>query len=69
MSQARICRAVKRLSHSRTTDPEEQAAERDEFLRLLWGVEIGRVDPGRLVFVDTRWAPKPPWLPPTPTRP
>lgn len=28
------------------------AAERDEFLRLLWRMEIDCVDPGRLVFVD-----------------
>lgn len=28
------------------------AAERDEFLRLLWRMEIGCVDPARLVFVD-----------------
>src|SRR3712207_4804444 len=28
------------------------AAERDEFLRSLWRMEVGRIDPGRLVFVD-----------------
>jgi transposase len=28
------------------------AAERDEFLRVLWRMEVGRIDPGRLVFVD-----------------
>ena len=28
------------------------AAERDEFLRLLWRMEIGSIDPERLVFVD-----------------
>ena len=28
------------------------AAERDEFLRLLWRMEVGRIDPGRLAFVD-----------------
>ena len=28
------------------------AAERDEFLRLLWRMQMGFVDPGRLVFVD-----------------
>jgi len=28
------------------------AAERDEFLRLLWRTQMGRLDPGRLVFVD-----------------
>ncbi len=28
------------------------AAQRDEFLRLLWRTEVGFVDPGRLVFVD-----------------
>jgi transposase len=28
------------------------AAERDEFLRVLWRMELSRIDPGRLVFVD-----------------
>src|SRR5215211_3179443 len=28
------------------------AAERDEFLRVLWRMKVGRLDPGRLVFVD-----------------
>jgi hypothetical protein len=28
------------------------AAERDEFLRLLWRTQMGGLDPGRLVFVD-----------------
>jgi hypothetical protein len=28
------------------------AAESDEFLRSLWRMEVGRLDPGRLVFVD-----------------
>jgi hypothetical protein len=28
------------------------AAERDEFLRALWRMEVCRIDPGRLVFVD-----------------
>jgi hypothetical protein len=28
------------------------ATERDEFLRVLWRTEVGRVDPKRLVFVD-----------------
>lgn len=28
------------------------AAERDEFLRLLWRTQMGDLDPGRLVFVD-----------------
>jgi transposase len=50
VSEATICRAVKRLSHSRKRSRE--AAERDEFLRLLWRMEIGCVDPRRLVFVD-----------------
>ena len=34
VSEATICRAIKRLSHSRKKDPKE-AAERDEFLRVL----------------------------------
>src|SRR5918995_3945653 len=28
------------------------AAERDEFLRTLWRMEVGSIDPERLVFVD-----------------
>src|SRR5215211_5002139 len=28
------------------------AAERDGFLRVLWRLEVGRIDPERLVFVD-----------------
>ena len=51
VSEATVCRAIKRLSHSRKKDPEDQP-ERDEFLRLLWRNEIGRIDPERLVFVD-----------------
>ncbi len=40
------------------TSPQEPkkrskgAAERDEFFRRLWRMEVGYVDPGRLVFVD-----------------
>jgi hypothetical protein len=30
----------------------KEAAERDEFSRRLWRVEVCRIDPGRLVFVD-----------------
>jgi hypothetical protein len=45
------------------------ARERDEFLRLLWHEEVGRLDPCGLVFLRTRWAPTPPWLPSTPTPP
>jgi DDE superfamily endonuclease len=36
----------------RRTFASKGAAERDEFLRLLWRTEVGRVDTGRLVFVD-----------------
>ena len=50
MSEATVCRAIKRLSHSEKRS--RGAAERDEFLRLLWRMETGCVDPGRLVFVD-----------------
>ena len=28
------------------------AAERDEFLRVLWRMEVGQINPERLVFVD-----------------
>jgi hypothetical protein len=32
-------------------------------------MEVGCLDPRRLVFVEERWAPTPPWLPSTLTRP
>src|SRR3712207_4210049 len=45
------------LPGSRTPQQEPKkrsrgAAERDEFLRSLWRMEVGRIDPERLVFVD-----------------
>src|SRR3712207_1503887 len=45
------------LSRGRTPAQEPKkrsrgAAERDESLRVLWRMEVGRIDPGRLVFVD-----------------
>jgi transposase len=67
VSEATLCRAVGRLRRSRKRS--RGAAERDEFLRLLWRAEVGRVDPGQLVFLKMRWEPTPPWLPCTPTRP
>jgi hypothetical protein len=45
------------------------AAERDEFLRVLWRMELSRIDPGRLVFVDEMGVPTLPWLPSTLSRP
>src|SRR5215207_3428545 len=48
VSEATVCREVGRLSHSRK---RSRAAERDEFLRLIWRTEMGRVDPGHLVFL------------------
>ena len=36
-------------------EPKERskrATERDEFLRGLWRAQIGRIEPGRFVFVD-----------------
>ena len=50
MSEATICRTLRRLSQSKKRSTG--ARERDEFLRLLWRMELGRIDPERLVFVD-----------------
>ena len=38
------------LTHSKKRS--RGAAERDEFLRSLWRMEVGCIDPGRLVFVE-----------------
>jgi hypothetical protein len=45
------------------------AKERDEFLRLWWRMELGSLDPSRLVFLRMRWEPIPPWLLCMPTPP
>ena len=51
MSEATVCRTVRRLHRSRKKR-SGGAAERDEFLRSLWRIEVGHIDPERLVFVD-----------------
>jgi hypothetical protein len=69
VSEATVCRAVGRLCRSRKKDPKG-APESDEFSRRLWHMEVGWVDPERLVFVDEAlWAPTPRWLLYTSTRP
>jgi hypothetical protein len=45
------------------------AAERDEFLRALWRMEVGCLDPGQLVFVEEMGTHTSLWLPSTLTRP
>ncbi len=51
VSEATICRAIKRLGHSRKKR-SAGASERDEWLRLLWRSTVGTLDGRRLVFVD-----------------
>src|ERR687885_505109 len=48
VSEATVCRAVRRVRRSRKRS--QGAAERDEFLRALWRMEVERIDPGRLVY-------------------
>jgi transposase len=55
VSEATICRTLRPLSHSRKRSLG--ARERDEFLRLLWHEEVGRLDPCGLVFLTTRCSP------------
>jgi len=50
VSEATICRTLRRLSQSKKRSTG--ARERDEFLRTLWRMELGRIDPERLIFVD-----------------
>jgi hypothetical protein len=50
VSEATVCRTLKRLSHSRKKD--QGATQRDEFFRLLWRIELGRIDAERLVFLN-----------------
>jgi hypothetical protein len=50
VSEATVCRTLRRLSHSRKKD--QRAPERDEYLRSLWREELGLIDAERLVFVD-----------------
>lgn len=42
---------IRRLSHT-VEKRSKGAAERDVLLRSLWRMEVGSIDPGRLVFVD-----------------
>jgi len=50
VSEATVCRALRGLSSSRKKIGRA-AAQREEFLRSLWRMELGRIDPGRLVFL------------------
>jgi transposase len=52
VSEATLCRAVGRLRRSRKKDPKGQSRTRRVLLRTLWRMEVCRVDPGQLVFVD-----------------
>ena len=51
VSEATICRVIKRLGHSRKKR-SAGASERDEWLRLVWRSMVGKFDGRRLVFVD-----------------
>src|SRR5215216_2949154 len=51
VSEATICRSIKRLGLSRKKR-SVGASEQDEWLRLVWRSTIGKLDAGRLVFVD-----------------
>jgi hypothetical protein len=67
VSEAKICRAIKHLS--RTAEKKIRRSGRTRrVLKVLWRTEVGRVDPGRLVFVNEMGT-TPRWLPFTPTHP
>ena len=51
MSEATVCRVIKRLGHSRKKR-SAGASERDEWLRLVWCSTFGKLDGRRLLFVD-----------------
>jgi transposase len=49
VSEATVCRVIKRLGHSRK---KVGRSEMDEWLRLVWRSTFGKLDGSRLVFVD-----------------
>jgi hypothetical protein len=51
VSEATVCRTLRRL-FAQPKKRSKGAVERDEFLRSLWRMEVGRIDPSGLVFVD-----------------
>ncbi len=51
LSISTICRTVRRLALTNKTISKE-ASERDDLLRAIWQVEIGRYSPEQFVFID-----------------
>src|SRR5918994_1462618 len=55
VDRATVKRYCKQLDERGTLEPRKapgKKPKRDEFLRSLWRMEVGRIDPGQLVFVD-----------------